>query len=361
MKLFETLSLAGKTLNNRVVMPPMTRSRSTQPGDVPNTLMAEYYAQRASAGLIVSEGTQISALGKGYAWTPGIYTKAQIDGWKLVTDKVHEAGGVMFAQLWHVGRVSHPSNTEGQQPISASAIQAKGVKVFVDEGGNPGFVESVMPREMSIEDIKAVVEEYRVAARNAVDAGFDGIELHSANGYLLNQFIDSQSNTRTDEYGGSVQNRIRFLKEVVQAVSEEIGADKVGVRLAPLTTLNGTVDDNPEETYLAIASMLNSFKIGYMHIAEADWDDAPQMPISFKMAIREAYSGLLIYAGKYDTERAEQALTEGWADMIGFGRPFVANPDLPYRLANNVPLNEHNADTLFGGGEKGYTDYSFAK
>ncbi len=267
----------------------------------------------------------------------------------------------MFAQLWHVGRVSHPSNTEGQQPISASAIQAKGVKVFVDEGGNPGFVESVMPREMSIEDIKAVVEEYRVAARNAVDAGFDGIELHSANGYLLNQFIDSQSNTRTDEYGGSVQNRIRFLKEVVQAVSEEIGADKVGVRLAPLTTLNGTVDDNPEETYLAIASMLNSFKIGYMHIAEADWDDAPQMPISFKMAIREAYSGLLIYAGKYDTERAEQALTEGWADMIGFGRPFVANPDLPYRLANNVPLNEHNPDTLFGGGEKGYTDYSFAK
>ena len=189
----------------------------------------------------------------------------------------------------------------------------------------------------------------------------DGIELHSPNGYLLNQFIDSQSNTRTDEYGGSVQNRIRFLKEVVQAVSEEIGADKVGVRLAPLTTLNGTVDDNPEETYLAIASMLNSFKIGYMHIAEADWDDAPQMPISFKMAIREAYSGLLIYAGKYDTERAEQALTEGWADMIGFGRPFVANPDLPYRLANNVPLNEHNPDTLFGGGEKGYTDYSFAK
>ncbi|MED6321108.1 MAG: alkene reductase, partial [Pseudomonadota bacterium] len=253
MKLFESLSLAGKTLNNRVVMPPMTRSRSTQPGDVPNALMAEYYAQRASAGLIVSEGTQISALGKGYAWTPGIYTKAQIEGWKLVTDKVHEAGGVMFAQLWHVGRVSHPSNTEGQQPISASAIQAKGVKVFVDEGDNPGFVESVMPREMSIEDIKAVVEEYRVAARNAVDAGFDGIELHSANGYLLNQFIDSQSNTRTDEYGGSVQNRIRFLKEVVQAVSEEIGADKVGVRLAPLTTLNGTVDDNPEETYLAIA------------------------------------------------------------------------------------------------------------
>ena len=260
------------------------------------------------------------------------------------------------------GYQEYPTNIEG---IINSNVRAKVSgyiqKVFVDEGGNPGFVESVMPREMSIEDIKAVVEEYRVAARNDVDAGFDGIELHSANGYLLNPFIDSQSNTRNDEYGGSVQKRIRFLKEEVKAVSEEIGADKVGVRLAPLTTLNGTVDDNPEETYLAIASMLNSFKVGYMHIAEADWDDAPQMPISFKMAIREAYSGLLIYAGKYDTERAEQALTEGWADMIGFGRPFVANPDLPYRLANNVPLNEHNPDTLFGGGEKGYTDYSFAK
>lgn len=361
MKLFETVSLAGKTLNNRIVMPPMTRSRSTQPGDVPNALMADYYAQRASAGLIVSEGTQISALGKGYAWTPGIYTQAQIEGWKLITDKVHDAGGVMYAQLWHVGRVSHPSNTEGQQPISASAIQAKGVKVFVDEDGNPGFVDSVMPREMTIDDIKAVVEEYRVAARNAVDAGFDGIELHSANGYLLNQFIDSQSNARTDEYGGGVQNRIRFLKEVVQAVSEEIGADKVGVRLAPLTTLNGTVDDNPEETYLAIASMLNSFNVGYMHIAEADWDDAPQMPISFKQAIRETFGGILIYAGKYDKARAEKALSEGWADMIGFGRPFVANPDLPYRLENNLPLNTHNPDTLFGGGEKGYTDYTFAK
>ena len=295
MKLFQTVSLAGKTLKNRVVMPPMTRSRSTQPGDVPNALMAVYYAQRASAGLIVSEGTQISALGKGYAWTPGIYTQAQIEGWKLVTDKVHAAGGVMFAQLWHVGRVSHPSNTEGQQPISASAIQAQGVKVFVDEDG------------------------------------------------------------------GTLQNRIRFLKEVVRAVCEEIGADKVGVRLAPLTTLNGTVDDNPEETYLAIASMLNSFKIGYMHIAEADWDDAPQMPISFKQSIRGAFNGILIYAGKYDKARAESALSEGWADMIGFGRPFVANPDLPHRLANDLPLNEHKPDTLFGGDERGYTDYSFAK
>jgi len=361
MNLSESVSLAGKVLKNRIVMPPMTRSRSTQPGDVPNKLMAEYYAQRAGAGLIVSEGTQISALGKGYAWTPGIYTKAQIDGWKQVTDQVHEAGGVMFAQLWHVGRVSHPSNTEGQQPISASAIQATGVKVFVDEGGNPGFIDSVMPREMSIEDISHVVEEYRAAARNALLAGFDGIELHAANGYLLNQFIDSQSNARTDEYGGSVENRLRFLKEVVHAVSDEIGADKVGVRLAPLTTLNGTVDDKPEETYLAIATLLNEMKVGYVHIAEADWDDAPQMLISFKQSIRDAFAGILIYAGKYNKERAEKALSEGWADMIGFGRPFVANPDLPYRLANNIPLNTHNPDTLFGGNEKGYTDYPSAE
>ena len=190
-KLFDTIQLAGHTLKNRIVMPPMTRSRSSQPGDIANELMADYYAQRASAGLIISEGTQISALGKGYAWTPGIYTAEQIAGWKKVTDKVHQAGGIMFAQLWHVGRVSHPSNTGGEQPIAPSAIAAKDVKVFIDEDDKPDFVATAQPRAMSHDDIKQVINEYRQAARNAVDAGFDGIELHAANGYLINQFIDS--------------------------------------------------------------------------------------------------------------------------------------------------------------------------
>lgn len=358
--LFSPIELAGKTLKNRIVMPPMTRSRSTQPGDIANDLMATYYAQRASAGLIVSEGTQISELGKGYAWTPGIYTNDQVAGWRTVTNKVHNAGGVMFAQLWHVGRVTHSDNTGGEQPISASAIAAKNVKVFVDTHGEPGFVDTQLPREMSKQDIENVLTEFRQAAKNAVDAGFDGIELHAANGYLINQFLDSQSNARTDEYGGSVQNRLRFLVEVVNAVSDEIGSQKVGVRLAPLTTLNGTVDDNPEQTYLAVAHALNDAGVGYIHIAEADWDDAPLMSVEFKQAIRKAYNGVLIYAGKYTKERADEALAQGWADMIGFGRPFVSNPDLPARLAQGKPLNSHNPDTLFGGAEQGYTDYPSA-
>lgn len=359
-KLFDTVKLAGHTLKNRIVMPPMTRSRSSQPGDIANELMADYYAQRASAGLIISEGTQISALGKGYAWTPGIYSADQIAGWKKVTDKVHQAGGIMFAQLWHVGRVSHPSNTGGEQPIAPSAIAAKDVKVFIDDDDKPDFVATAQPRAMSHDDIKHVINEYRQAARNAVDAGFDGIELHAANGYLINQFIDSESNQRTDEYGGSLENRLRFLQQVTQAVCDEIGAERVGVRLAPLTTLNGTVDDNPFETYIGAAKVLNELNVAYLHIAEADWDDAPLMEQSFKQALRENYAGLMIYAGKYTGEKAEQALAAGWADLIGFGRPFVANPDLPARIEQGIELTQHDPDTLFGGGAKGYTDYPLA-
>ena len=359
-KLFDTVQLAGHTLKNRIVMPPMTRSRSSQPGDIANELMADYYAQRASAGLIISEGTQISALGKGYAWTPGIYTAEQIAGWKKVTDKVHQAGGVMFAQLWHVGRVSHPSNTGGEQPIAPSAIAAKDVKVFIDEDDKPDFVATAQPRAMSHDDIKQVINEYRQAARNAVDAGFDGIELHAANGYLINQFIDSKSNQRTDEYGGSLENRLRFLQQVTQAVCDEIGAERVGVRLAPLTTLNGTVDDNPFETYIGAAKVLSDLNVAYLHIAEADWDDAPLMEQSFKQALHENYAGLMIYAGKYTGDKAEQALAAGWAALIGFGRPFVANPDLPSRIEQGIELAQHDPDTLFGGGAKGYTDYPLA-
>ena len=213
---------------------------------------------------------------------------------------------------------------------------------------------------MSHDDIKHVINEYRQAARNAVDAGFDGIELHAANGYLINQFIDSESNQRTDEYGGSLENRLRFLQQVTQAVCDEIGAERIGVRLAPLTTLNGTVDDNPFETYIGAAKVLNELNVAYLHIAEADWDDAPLMEQSFKQALRENYAGLMIYAGKYTGDKAEQALAAGWADLIGFGRPFVANPDLPARIEQGLDLAKHDPDTLFGGGAKGYTDYPLA-
>lgn len=356
--LFQPIQLGNLTLNNRIVMPPMTRSRASQPGDVANELMATYYAQRATAGLIVSEGTQISEMGKGYAWTPGIYTDAQIAGWKKVTDAVHAEGGAIFTQLWHVGRVTHPDNIGGEQPVSSSALKADNVKVFIDNGTDePGFVDVVEPRKMSIEEIQQVVAQYRQAALNAIEAGFDGIELHAANGYLINQFIDSESNNRTDQYGGSLENRLRFLDEVVAEMVDAIGAERVGVRLAPLTTLNGTVDADPITTYTAAAALLNMHRIVYLHIAEVDWDDAPDTPVSFKQALREAYQGVLIYAGRYDACKAEKAIKDGLADMIGFGRPFVANPDLPARLQSGYPLAAHNPDTLFGGDAKGLTDY----
>ena len=356
--LFQPIQLGKLNLNNRIVMPPMTRSRASQPGDVANDLMATYYAQRASAGLIVTEGTQISPQGKGYAWTPGIYSEEQIAGWKKVTSAVHAKGGAIFAQLWHVGRVTHPDNISGQQPISSSAIKAENVRVFVDNGNDePGFVDVVEPREMTHEDIKQVVEQYRQAALNAVEAGFDGIELHAANGYLINQFIDSESNHRTDEYGGSLENRLRFLDEVVTAMVAAIGADRVGVRLAPLTTLNGTVDGDPITTYTAAAAQLNKHNIVYLHIAEVDWDDAPDTPVSFKQALREAFKGVLIYAGRYNGEKAAVAINQGLADMIGFGRPFVSNPDLPTRIKHGYPLAAHVPETLFGGGRQGLTDY----
>ena len=248
--LFQPYSLGSFTLPNRIVMPPMTRSRASQPGDVPNALMAEYYAQRASAGLIVSEGTWISPLGKGYAWTPGIHTPEQVAGWRKVTTAVHQAGGRIFAQLWHVGRLSHISLLDGHAPVSSSAIQAQGVNVFVAQSdGKPGFAQASQPRALSVAEIHAIVDDFRQAARNAIAAGFDGVELHAANGYLVNQFIDSGANDRTDEYGGSLENRLRFLGEVAQALIEGTGGkDRVGIRLAPLTTLNARSASKPLAT-----------------------------------------------------------------------------------------------------------------
>ncbi|MGO3889454.1 MAG: alkene reductase [Paenalcaligenes sp.] len=331
--LFTPYTLGALSLPNRIVMPPMTRSRSSQPGDVPNELMATYYAQRASAGLIISEGTWISPLGKGYAWTPGICTEEHIAGWRKVTDAVHAAGGRIFAQLWHVGRLSHSSLLDGQPPVSSSALQATGVNVYVIEAdGKPGFAQASTPRALRVEEIHNIVDQYRQAARNAMAAGFDGVELHAANGYLVNQFIDSNANTRTDEYGGSLENRLRFLKEVSQSLVEGVGdASRVGIRLAPLTTLNGCSDADPETTYTAAATLLDH--------------------------LRDAYKGCLIYAGNYTTERANTAIAEGWADLIGFGRTFIANPDLPERLRLGAPLNTPNRETFFGGDAKGLTDY----
>ncbi|HHA2629281.1 TPA: alkene reductase [Stenotrophomonas maltophilia] len=364
--LFTPYRLGDLELPNRIVMPPMTRSRAAS-GNVPTALMARYYAQRASAGLIVTEGTQISQQGQGYAWTPGIHSAEQVAGWHGVTNAVHAAGGRIFAQLWHVGRVSHVSlQPGGKAPVSSSPLVAEGVKVFIDpEGKGPkagigDMVQHSAPQALSEAGIAQVVQDFAAAARNALDAGFDGVELHGANGYLINQFIDSQANTRTDGYGGSLPNRLRFLREVAEAVIAVTGRERVGVRLAPLTTLQGAVDDTPQATYLGAAKMLDDLGVAYIHIAEADWEDAPEMPAAFKEALRLVYSGTLIYAGKYTAERAEAALRHGWADLIGFGRPFIANPDLPERLRQGLPLNEPDASRFFGGDAAGYTDYPFA-
>lgn len=365
-ELFNPIHLGELTLRNRIVLPPLTRCRSEQPGDIPGDLMVEYYRQRASAGFIITEGTQIEPRGQGYAWTPGIYTREQIDGWKKVTDSVHQAGGIIFCQLWHVGRVSHNLLQPGHSaPVAPSAIRANGVRVFIPTGPNSGeLAEPSEPRALTNQEVKELVQLYRQAAINAMQAGFDGVELHSANGYLINQFISEHTNTRTDEYGGSLENRLRFLKEITEAVSSVFGSKRVGVRFSPLFTTTdelrvylGLVERDVSETYLAAARMLDEIGIGYLSIAEADWEGCPEMPVTFREQLRSTFNSLIMYAGKFTADKASRVLNNGWGDLFGFGRTFIANPDLPERIFNSWPLNKVNNETLYGGGEKGYTDY----
>lgn len=364
--LFTPLQLGPYTLRNRIVLPPLTRSRSTQPGNIANELMAEYYQQRSSAGFMVSEGTQIEPRGQGYAWTPGIHSTAQIAGWQKVTRAVHDAGGVIFAQLWHVGRVSHTAlQPEGQAPVAPSAIPASQVKVFIETAPGSGMLsEPSMPRELTTAEVRELVQYYAQAARNALQAGFDGVELHCANGYLVNQFISAHSNQRGDEYGGSLDNRLRFLREITQAVTEVVGPQRLGVRFAPLFSSTdeervylGLVEDDPQATYLAAIRHLEELGIAYLSLAEADWEGAEELPESFRWAVRRAFSGRILYAGRYDAPRAAAAIEAGWVDLIGFGRSFIANPDLPTRIANGWPLNALDSASMYGGTAQGYTDY----
>lgn len=366
--LFTPVQLGSLTLKNRIVLPPLTRSRSTQPGDVANELMAEYYGQRTGAGFLVTEGTQIEPRGQGYAWTPGIYSAEQIAGWKKVTDAVHEKGGVIFAQLWHVGRVSHTTlQPNGDAPVAPSAIAAENVKVFIETAPGAGdLADPSTPRELSTNEVEELVELYAQAARNAMEAGFDGVELHCANGYLVNQFISEHSNQRDDKYGGSLENRLRFLKEITTAVAGVVGKDRVGVRFAPLFESTtevrvylGLVESDPHHTYINAIKVLNDIGIAYLSLAEADWDNAPDLPETFYKAVRQEFSGVIMYAGKYTPEKAINVLSAGDGDIFGFGRPFIANPDLPARIENNWPLNEVDPATMYGGTDIGYVDYPF--
>lgn len=360
------VTLGHHTLNNRVVLPPLTRQRSAQPGDIATALMAEYYRQRAGAGFMVSEGTQIEPRGQGYAWTPGIYSTAQIDGWRTVTDAVHADGGVIFAQLWHVGRVSHNAlQPEGAAPVAPSAIAALQAKAFIETGPGVGELKQPpVPRALTTLEVKALVAQYAQAARNALDAGFDGVEIHSANGYLVNQFISAHANQRDDEYGGSLDNRLRFLREIVEAVCQVVGPERLGVRFSPLFSGTdqdrvyiGLVEEDPHHTYIEAIKVLEASGIAYLSIAEADWDNAPDLPDSFRQAVRETFSGRIIYAGRYTAERGARLVEAGLADLIAFGRPFIANPDLPQRIFKGWPLNPLREEGMYGGGEAGYIDY----
>ncbi|MGO3739813.1 MAG: alkene reductase [Marinomonas foliarum] len=339
-------------------MAPMTRARSTQPGDIPNQMNALYYAQRASAALIITEATQISPQGKGYSYTPGIHSEEQVKGWRIVTKAVHSKGGKIFLQLWHVGRMSHPDFHQGDLPVAPSAVPFKGQIWKVDPATDKGvMVDCPTPRELNKEEIAAIIQDYRHAAQNAMDAGFDGVEIHGANGYLIDQFLRTTSNTRQDQYGGSREHRLRFLKEVVIAVADQIGPLHTAIRLAPFLTARGMDCSDILPTIADAAEFLDKIGIAYLHLVEADWDDAPTFTESFRQTIRSRFSGPIIVAGKYSLSRAEWVISNGYADLVAFGRDFVANPDLPKRLRQNLPLAPFDGSTLFGGSERGYSDY----
>ncbi len=352
--LFDPVQLGPYRLRNRVVMAPLTRSRA-QPGDVPSPLAPEYYGQRASAGLIIAEATQISPQGKGYAWTPGIYDAAQVEGWRAVTGAVHAQGGRIFLQLWHVGRISHPSLQPGHAlPVAPSAIAPLG-KAFTEAG----FVAFVVPRALETGEIPGIVEDYRRAARNALAADFDGVEIHAANGYLLEQFLRDSSNRRSDRYGGSRENRARLLLEVAEAVVGVWGGERVGVRLSPVSPANDLgPDSDPQATYSHAVAALNAFNLVYLHVVEGATQGPREVPNGFDLQVlRRLFKGLYIANNGYDLALAAEARRHNLADLIAFGRPFISNPDLVERLRTGAALNPLDRNTLYGGGVKGYTDY----
>ena len=352
-QLFSTATLGSLTLRNHLVMAPMTRNRA--PGNVPNELMAEYYAQRASAGLIITEGTSPSPNGLGYPRIPGIFSQEQIEGWKLVTSAVHAKGAKLFIQLMHGGRIGHPLNLPaGARILGPSAVAASG-EIYTDAEGMKPYV---IPEAMTDGDIKSTIEEYAQAARNAIQAGFDGIELHSANGYLLEQFIRPNSNQRKDHYGGSIENRARFVLEVVDAATKAIGKERVGIRLSPY----GIFNDMPlypamEADYTYLARQLNAHGLLYIHLVDHSAMGSPEVPDSIKETFRNEFTGKLILSGGYDVARAESDLAEGKADLIAVGRAFLANPDLVARWKSGAVLNEADMSTFYMSGSRGYTDY----
>ena len=353
-KLLTPTSIGAIELKNHIVMSPMTRSRAN--GNIPNDLMAEYYQQRSGAGLIITEGTSPSPNGLGYARIPGIFSDAQVEGWKKVTTAVHEAGGKIFVQLMHTGRISHALNLpEGAQVLAPSAVAAKG-QMWTDQ---QQMQDLPTPKAMTTEELQQTKQEFITAAKNAVKAGFDGVELHGANGYLLEQFLSPVSNVRTDEYGGSIENRCRFVIEVAQAVADAIGKEKTAIRLSPY----GVASDMPhypeiDAEYTYLAQQLNNIGIAYIHLVDHSALGAPAVPVEIKKAVRDNFKNTIILAGGYSIDNAEADVESGLGDLVAIGRPFINNPDLVQRFANSWQLSQDlKMDFFYAGGETGYTDY----
>ena len=351
-KLFEPYKLGAVTLTNRAVMAPLTRNRAVT-GFVPNPLAIEYYGQRASAGLLITEASQVSQQGQGYQDTPGIYSKEQVAGWRKVTDRVHERGGHIYIQLWHVGRISHTSlQPNNGAPVAPSAIQAK-TKTFV--GG--AFADVSAPRALELSEIPGIIDDFKRASANAIEAGFDGVEIHGANGYLLDQFAKDGSNKRTDAYGGSIENRARLMLEVSKAVSAEIGSSRTGIRISPVTPANDVIDSNPQPLFDHIVDGLNALKLVYIHVIEGATGGPRDIAPFDYASLRKRFSGTYIANNGYNLELANKVLAADEADLIAFGKPFISNPDLVERLKSGAPLNAPDKATFYGGGAKGYTDY----
>ena len=354
LALFKPGFIGGIAVKNRVVMAPLTRCRSDEAaGDIPGSEMnIEYYRQRANAGLIISEGTQVSPAGKGYMATPGIYSEAQVEGWKPITQAVHAAGGKIIAQIWHVGRITHPELTGGTQPIAPSAVKPNMLAYT-----HNGKVEIPVPHELSLEEVKAVVNEYRQGAANAMKAGFDGVEIHGANGYLIDQFLRDGANKRTDQFGGTVENRARFALEIVDSVIAEIGADKVGIRLSPVTPFNDLSDSEPQAIFGYLIEELNKRNIGFIHMIEGSTGGDRDVPGFDYAWARKTFKGTYIVNNGYTRQMAIDALENSLADAVSFGRAYIANPDLVQRLKINAPLAEGNPQSYYAPGPEGYIDY----
>lgn len=359
--LFDPLKAGDLNLSNRIVMAPLTRMRSKQPGSIPWDLNADYYAQRASAGLIISEATQISQQGQGYPGTPGIYSQEQINGWKLVTDAVHKAGGKIVLQLWHVGRISHSSHQpDGALPVAPSAIAAKNSGTYTADWKPTAILT---PRALETQEIAQIIKDFKKGAENAKAAEFDGVEIHSANGYLIDQFLQDGSNQRTDQYGGSVENRSRLLLEIVDAATSIWGNGRLGVRLSPYGTFNDMHDSDPIKLFTYVMSELDKRNIAFVDLIEPRASEAGgkdgnngTAPSTSEL-FRKTFKNTLISAGGYDAENAKSAVSSGQVDAVAFGRLFISNPDLPERLKQTSNLNKYDRNTFYGGGEKGYTDY----